>query len=335
VRFDPEQLVYAMHKSARAITFILLLLNGQCGTLGRSPERFIVAIVRQDGIVVPFASYSHGKWSNPWPNPDQDLDLKVSSLDKVPEAWLDASPRISRTWFEHSASISAQPLTVVKVVQFEAHCQRQWGLFPAKAVQPTPSYHCGFPNPAIAIDTPLEVESMVRLTPKDIEARRLLATLQPFINQMESAQVETAAREQSVREGRLRYSGHPLDVAERRKIPVTLTKVYRTQTEIQGSWTYYVEAEKRYPNGCPALTLWGGWVMKDSSGRLTPVGDGVAVTDCDAKGVNFSEPMGALLVQGQNFIVMQSHGWEDETYSILKVSKFQIKPALTVRGGGC
>jgi len=45
--------------------------------------------------------------------------------------------------------------------------------------------------------------------------------------------------------------------------------------------------------------------------------------------------MGALLVQGQNFIVMQSHGWEDETYSILKVSKFQIKPALTVRGGGC
>jgi hypothetical protein len=324
-----------MYKSAKAILLMFLVLNGRCATSSRPPDRFTVAVVRQDGMVVPFALYRHGKWSNPWPAPDQHLDLKVSTLDTVPEAWLGASRRIARNWFLHSASISAQPLTVSKVVQFEAHCQKQWGLFSTNAARSNGRHQCSFPNPAIAIDKPLKVESMVHLPPNDIEAQEFLVILKVFVNRLESAQVETVAREHGVTERRLPYSGHPLEVAERRKVPVTLTKIYRTQTEMQGNWTYYVEAEKRYPNGCPALTLWGGWVLKDSFGKLTPVGQGVALTDCDAKGMYFGEPMGVLVVQDQSFIVVQSHGWDDETYSILKVSERQVDLMLTVPGGGC
>ena len=85
----------------RSPAFVLVaVVLASIGTgLARQPEAFVVAIVRDDGLVLPIATHDRGRWRTPWPGPTKEAEVPVR-LDDCPLAWwgLAAAPRQCRSW---------------------------------------------------------------------------------------------------------------------------------------------------------------------------------------------------------------------------------------------
>ena len=47
---------------------------------------FLLALVRDDGVMLPIASHDRGRWRMPWPLPAKEADVPVR-LEDCPLAW--------------------------------------------------------------------------------------------------------------------------------------------------------------------------------------------------------------------------------------------------------
>ena len=54
-------------------------------------KQFMVGVLREDGVLVPFAEYRHRLWWNPWTEqsvqPSENNELVPKTLDGHSEAW--------------------------------------------------------------------------------------------------------------------------------------------------------------------------------------------------------------------------------------------------------
>src|SRR5262249_3874875 len=50
------------------------------------PDRGLLAVMRQDGIMVPFAAFKGDSWSTPWPANTRDAELPID-LAAIPNDW--------------------------------------------------------------------------------------------------------------------------------------------------------------------------------------------------------------------------------------------------------
>ena len=128
-------------------------LTSACLACGPGPsaprterEPLWIAVVRTDGVLIPFARHGDDGWDLPWPAP---FDAETAALDTggevVPPPWLgqeawtlpvppiDEDSRGGRIaapmqWSLYSQTERETALTVARLLLVEAHCMMSWAL---------------------------------------------------------------------------------------------------------------------------------------------------------------------------------------------------------------
>jgi hypothetical protein len=289
---------------------------------------FSLAVVRRDGVLIPFAVHRGGKWTNAWPPAGKPIEMPITTED-VPDDWWGKTPR-TLTWTLWPLEGSPRPVRVTAPVRYRAQCVPGVALStdykPAGAVPPW--FERPFPKDGLAASGPVKIEKIVILDERAPEwsdfERRLAGAFTKAENEAIAA-----------------YSGwrHPAPQRTRAKTPLKIEALYRAPVRDAGE-LYYVEASRRYPDsrqkdGCELVTFVGGWIRPWKPARdLFDVG--AWITYCDRADAEFLFPLGMIRMDGRPAVwVAQAAGWFHERYVVVETTREKTRVVVDFYGGGC
>jgi len=290
----------------------------------RQPQTFSIAIAGLDGSLVPFATYDHGVWAQPWPGAGND-DTPPVNPDDVPSVWQKQGVRVPRVWrvspFSGAPVIDAH---VNGVGVIEAHCEAQAAL----KTDILPSSGERHLKLGVAVDGSLAValaRELKQSNPLWAMAVRIVVASFPAL---EKAKVESE-------KPRLSYDAQPRETPE----PAVALEELFADSESAPSAVYFV-AERRFRTSIPGgfderpVTRVTGWLLPEA-GSFRLVSPTVFLFPWHETVADSSLPMASLRVGGKIFWVVEVHGYEDERYTIAELSSTGARNALIVKGGGC
>lgn len=238
-------------------------------------DAFLLAIVRDDGVMLPVAAFDRGRWRTPWPGPVKEAEVPVK-VEDCPLAWW-GLPTPPREWTLHVPGESPRAITADTVTWVLSYCQQQVALHSRAATRPLLRAAVGAraPKYGVAASGPAEVVLPRIVDPDSGEARSLLDALQGAFNRAERLML---ARD---------YFAifQPSVGAEARdRMPVQAIAIHEGPG--RSGPTYFVELERRYPRRqperlrwCDEVTYMSGWVRR-RSGTLDLTAVTRAVTSC-------------------------------------------------------
>lgn len=268
-----------MRRFSCALLLLLLILLVHPGApRGASDEHaFVLAIVRDDGLVRPVAVHRAGRWRSPWPGPASEADVPVR-LEDCPLAWwgLETPPA---SWTLHAPGSPPRPLPIDGVAWVPTYCQQQVLLRSRAGVRDPvrPADGRRARKHGVALAGAAHVTVPREIPPDSNEARALLDALQPIFN----------------REERLMLAGDYFDVYRpsvdgqvRDRMPVEAIAVYEGPGRTAGP-LYFVELQRRYPRRRPAHLQWcdevtymAGWVYRNARDEVEVSLISNTVTSC-------------------------------------------------------
>jgi len=340
---------------------ITLLVPGAGHTAGEARQPpFSLAILRRDGILMPFAAYDGSGWKNPWPSPGQSADMPLSAADIPKGWWLDKHPNTDWTLLPLGRppagnAAASRPTTahVTGINWFKAGCQQAVGLFTdyKPAILPPPPRMQPYPKDALASAGAVKIAPIEVVDPQDRVAFNLADQLPHEITPEENRLIESYTNH--------RWK-HSYTEDEREKVPVSLEALYRVRQGLDGLDLYYYEAVKRYfmPKDdsiekralaigkrlpkedptCDLITFASGWFTTETGdGRISYLASRpkVAVTSCDYNNVGFMLPLGTLTIDGKRLWIVQWSTTMDESYVVIEPRKIAHQVLIDTRGGSC
>ena len=93
---------------------------------GQGASAFGLAVLRRDGVLIPFASFSGRTWSTEWPGDDPATVLPISLAD-IPKRWWGAAGPAAR-WTAWLLDGDPHPLTLQKPQQVTVFCGTRLGV---------------------------------------------------------------------------------------------------------------------------------------------------------------------------------------------------------------
>jgi hypothetical protein len=285
------------------------------------PDRGTLAVLRRDGLLIPFAAVAGDNWSMYWPTTLRMRDIPIT-VDAIPRSWWGGSP--PQRWRLWRASGASQPLTVNTLTTARVHCAGRLALrtdytptesLPLIPVDP-------FPQDGLAIGGSLDFDPIEQVPPGSPERAALAVALLPTFDRAEDATVRTVRAVSRWR--------HPVSPEVRRKTPVRIESWYRAPLAEEGWTLSFVEAVRAYPpgpddEGCGLETLFSGWVYSRGS-RLVERADLLArITYCDRVGALYMLPFGRIHVKNRTYWVYQMSGWDQEWYTVARVSRREVR----------
>ena len=99
-----------------------------------TPSPFVIALVRDDGVMLPIASQDRGRWRAPWPGPAKEAEVPVR-LEDCPLAWW-GLPSTPREWVLHVPGESPRAVTADRVTWVRSYCRQQVALHSRDATRP-------------------------------------------------------------------------------------------------------------------------------------------------------------------------------------------------------
>lgn len=307
-------------------------------------SQFIAGILRGDGTVVPFAQYGNGGWFNPWPNPQQSAeniyaeDTKVipHSLGELAEPWFRHCGKIPKTWYFWSLAATPAVLRVAQVVKVENHSQTNWALltdFPKQSAEDNHHHNMG-----VALNVNHKIEPMIEIKTESVEPN-LRSFIKQLFDEAENTELNKIRAEQSP-EIKAATPFFSLSSEELAKMRMSITKLCRSKSSLNGKHLYYFEAEKQYQKpatsidpSCNDVSLFQGWVEATELGELGLMDSRLFLTNCDRKGPSSATPLGIMTLKDEVFLFVSEHGWEDESYVILELSNSGLQKVLETFGG--
>lgn len=290
----------------------------------QNPAGFLVAVLRADGALVPFAQYGNGGFYNPWPKPQPCQgctdEIYPHSLGGLPKPWFVQGGRMPRRWYFRSPNGALTVLKALKIAEVENHSQKNWAVRTDFPHEPVKSSH--HRNVGVAITANIRIESMIESKP---EPDGLTSFIQEVFDAEETEKIERLATDDPLGTASLFRFGLPESAAERKRAEKK-TKFYRSESPINGEYLYYFQARKEYE--IPRLansghvSLFSGWASVEArqGGQLGLIRSEIVFTDTDMKGPTTSLPLGILKLSGRTFIFVEEHGWEDESYVVLELN---------------
>jgi hypothetical protein len=254
---------------------IALMAPVVLATAGPS-DAFVIAVVRDDGVIVPAAAHDRGRWRMPWPGPVKEAVVPVT-IDDCPLAWwgLAAAPR---EWTLYAPDASPTAIAPEKMTWVPSYCKQQVALHSRAATRPLlrPAEGGRAPKYGVAAAGPARVELPRRIDPDSAEARALLDAVHAPFNRHERLML--------ARDYFAVYTP-TVDAATRDRMPVEALAIH--QGPGRDGTVYFVELARRYARRTPEDLRWcdevsymAGWVRRGSDRTLdlTPVVR--AVTSC-------------------------------------------------------
>jgi hypothetical protein len=287
-------------------------------------DAFSVAVLRRDGVIIPFAAFDGRRWSNPWPPPALELTVPIG-LGAVPSRWWGPAKQVLQRWQALLVpSAATRTLNAAQPDWFEAHCQRQIGLrtdymatgpVPPRTTQP-------YPKDGVAVSNSGTAEPIATLPPLGVDAQALTPLVDAF-NRGERLVEE-------------RY-GHPIKRRAREGVVPTVEAIYAFGDQPR---IYYVEATRTYrrlgqpADECEAVAFATGWFVRDGEGVRSLLA-AVDVLNCDRAGASYMLPLGVVRVGGRLFWLAQFSGWDHERFAVLEIKAKTVEAVLSAWGGEC
>jgi len=306
----------------------LLAALAVAGVVGAERQKFTLAALRRDGVIIPFASYDGRSWSLHWPDSDVSAPLPISLADVPKKWWGPQGPDVP--WTAWLLGGVTRPLTLGKPVQAKVFCSGH----PAVATD----YRGGAIDPreptvakdGLAIAGDVKLEEVVMVSIHSPEARRVVDLMTDEFN-----------RQERIASEHFLNWAHPYWADERKAYPIELEAFYRSsESTVRGTWkTTFVETVRRFPprpgdRGCGLITFARGWITEQEGKK--PVFDiGARVTYCDRAEVAFMLPFGRLHLDNEAYWVYQVSSWRDEFYAVSRIRPEGVKPMVAIAGGGC
>lgn len=317
-------------------------------TRSADAPRATLAILRRDGIIIPFATFDGRRWSNRWPV-EQAVNVPIG-LNDVPKGWW-SNGTVIVDWKAWLPGGTTRPIKVTEPVVLKVQCLRRVGLrtdyvslepAPPPPVQP-------YPKAGLAVAGGINLEPIEVLAPTGPEAGTVVEGAKSDVSEAENKGVRAWSR----------FWSHPLDEKGRAKTPLTLEVLTRTPGVEAGSQVFYFEGVKKYPGfpqdylprlgpgnavapgGKPAsgmcdyLTYAGGWLLTSAKQPKPKAIVGAEISNCNRQGLAYSLPLGAIRADGHLFWVVQTSGWDFERYDVIEMKPNEVKTVLSVGGGAC
>ena len=293
---------------------------------------FTLGALRRDGVIIPFASHGNGRWTNAWPAPGQRPEIPITLAASPKSWWLNGRP--AGYWTAWPLRGDSRVVFVKNIVSVTAQCQPQLGLQTdyTSIEAPGPARMQPHPKDGLATTGDVVVEPLELLNAQAADWVKVAA--------------EVAARVTDA-EGKLladRRGTLPVTDAERRKKPFTLEVLFRTAGPRAGTTLLYFEGVKRYGAAAGArrgyqtapepLTYAVGFVVLDPQ-AAPRINETVTLSDSRREGLLYTQPLGALRMNGRLYWAVQRSGWGYERFDVLEMAEPDIKAAIETAGGSC
>ena len=316
----------------RGAVLISLLLSSTAWLPAAPRLNLGLAVLRRDGIMIPFAAFNGHEWTAPWPTSDTDGPLPIG-LDDVPKKWWGpVGPGATWTaWMVEDGS--SRPLKVKKPEQVRVFCGGHVGVRTDYVGEPVDER-----EPSVAKDALVIASSGDKIPAESILQVSVFAPVAAIVVRTMTDEFNKAEAEAATH---FTNWVHPYSPRERAAMPIELEALYRSrETSPQGEWLVsYVEAIRRFPAGpfdrdCGLITWARGWII-ERDGRKPEIHLTARVTYCDREGVSFMQPLGRLTIDGDTYWVYQMSSWRDEIYTVAHIRPEEVRPVLNVSGGEC
>ena len=300
-------------------TLTALCLRGYPAPSASRPDHLMLAVVRTDGVLLPFAAYNGRKWSAPWPTlyPGASVELPVN-FDSVPRDWWGGeAPGPWQLW----TPLADKPrsLTLSSPVMVPIGLARQLGF---RTNQPpvlplAPPFELPFPKLGLAVAGEAPLTPIVSVSPLSPVHKDFNARLRQAFEEAEEKTIGTIR-------GTSRWT-HPFKRDVRAQVPFTLEAWYVTPLATGDERMSYVEAAKKYPvkpedEGCGLETFVSGWAHHDEARQKVKVKLNAVVTYCDRRGVSYMLPFGQIRVNDRVHWVVQMSGRDHEWYAVVEAT---------------
>lgn len=280
-------------------------------------DRGTIAVLRRDGLMVPFAAFRGTRWIAQWPNNPRGLELPVN-LESVPERWWGGETPAG--WQAWPIGGAARPLKAVKPQIYPVHCAQSLGVrtdYVSEIVAPRVQVE-PYPKDGIAATAGVRVEP-VETVSEGPEWGTLAVTLLEEFNRAEDREVSLISS----------AFPHPIARDKRRQMPVRIEAWYRTAVE-DGTTVSYIEASRKYPPGpdddeCGLETIFTGWVTHEKGEERPRVDLRARITYCDRVGATFMQPFGQIHVRDRMYWIAQVAGPESEWYVVAQLDPGRVR----------
>ena len=303
---------------------------------GNRSSQLVLAVVRNDGILLPFAAFTGRKWSAPWPSLQRrfgpnTIELPVN-LASVPLDWWGGEPPGDWRLWPRNAEAS-RALTLSTPVMMRIGLNRQIGFRTDQppVPPPVPPFELPFPKIGVAVagDTPLTpIATVSALTPA---WKSFAESLRPEINKAEDRALGAISANDRWR--------HPFKREQRATVVPELEAWYVTPLGNGELRLSYVEAVKKYPlqpedEGCGLETFASGWVHHDGQFQQKPKARlSAVVTYCDRRGVSYMLPFGQMRVNDRVHWIVQMSGRDHEWYAVVEATPDRTRYVAEFQAG--
>jgi hypothetical protein len=317
-------------KPSLYILAAFLALELPAPALQDDDSKFMMAVLRRDGGVIPFAAFDDGRWRARWPAGIQNVELPIS-LDRVDEDWwgIEPAPRTMTIWRDgaRAGTVNLTGLSVTRPM-----CEPRITLRSdyKSGTPPPPALEMPYPKDGLLTSGSVTVEAIQSVEKGSADWNRVANSIKKEFDQQETR----ASRV-------FRSWVHPVKEEQRKLVPISVEALYRAPTA-DPKWTaYYVEAVRQYPpgpqdrDGCGLLTFGHGWVLVSEQENEVKVRLAANVTYCDRKGVAYMLPLGLIRADEKVYWIFQFSGFEEEWYEVAEPMPGRVQSHIVYPVGVC
>jgi hypothetical protein len=297
-----------------------------------APERGTIAVLRRDGLMIPFASFRGRTWATQWPvgqvssRGTTPLERPIN-LRSIPERWWGGwTPE---TWQAALKDGTTRELTLLAPQLFRVYCAETIGVRTDYQPAQRPPYPPidPYPKDGLAVTSGIHVEPINVVSARAPAWASLAVNLLDEFNRAEDKEASVVSSVWS----------HPIERDERRRIPVQLESWYLTGLD-DGATVSYIEAVRRYPPGpdddeCGIETLFSGWVIGQESGGSRWTDLRARITYCDRVGATYMQPFGRIRLGDRVYWIGEVSGRESEWYTVAEISGERVRYVAEYPGG--
>jgi len=306
---------------------------------------FALALLRRDGILVPFAEYNGNRWRAIWQVASGSAEAPIQFSD-IPKGWWGRLGE-TLTWRILPATGPVSTVRVTRPAWFPLFCQQQVGVqtdYRASTPVPPPSVH-PFPKDGLGYAGAASVSAIRILSPRDEEAREAVAAIsEEMLDGEWGNPLRNKYRQREIRIG--------ISPEISRKAAVTIEALYVAPGQDVGDRVFYFEASKTYPpppgmverapgprppgaEKCYVRSYGSGWFYQKAGGKLENITSSVNTVGCEFSWNKVMLPLGVVRVNDRSVWVVQWAGWDYERYEIIEPREKTLDVLLERAGGWC
>lgn len=287
----------------------------------------MIGIADSNGIIVPFAVYAGGKWTNPWPEEDYDA---YERIEDIPKSWYSPLEKIPEKWNVIYKDGNTGTMNISKPARIHSWCSHnRWALIGEETKKEYTGTRYGY-DYRINNSDGLFLVTTAQQTGSGMKAPDNQSYEYSEIYKMVDAYISNHEQ----------VGNFPVPADERKAVKTELTNIARNETPLDCCFMYYVEASKNYKDDNKDnpldhyVSYFNGWILKDGNNDLSFINQNFELIKNELL-VPGETPIGILTLDGRSYWIFSRIVYEGEVWFILDVSASSIITVLKVYAGGC